>query len=237
MDKKDTVFLNFDQALEVICNDFRQYDPQVRLFCEVIGILSGGETVAEKKIGKNGAWVGVAGCRNMRWMEASELLAFVLDTLLAANLSPELLTTVCAKAFQTHAFLSTHPETGQIGVRIETGMEDFRCRQCGKCCRSLDYRKEVTAEDIAYWQKLGRTDIIDHVGVFQPDKKEKTYRMWVVPGTLQVVETCPFLKKQPSEDRWYCGIHDVKPAICRQYPATRKHAIMTGCPGFPYRLQ
>ena len=32
--------------------------------------------------------------------------------------------------------------------------------------------------------------------------------------------------------RSVCTIQDVKPGICRQYPSSRKHAVMTGCPGF-----
>lgn len=54
----------------------------------------------------------------------------------------------------------------------------------------------------------------------------------MIPGKNQLADTCPFLKKIPAENRWVCKIHDIKPAICRRYPVSRKHAVMTGCPGF-----
>ncbi len=229
---KDTVFLTFDQALEAIFHDFRQYAPQVRLFCEILNLISRGDIIAEKRIGKDGAWIGVPSRQNMRWMDGSELLGFVCETLSAADLTPELFAALCATVFQTPARLLTHAQTGRVGVEISTGMEDFNCRQCGQCCRSLNYQKEVTSKDIELWEKLGRTDILKHVGIFERNGEEPGYLIWVVPGTLQLADGCPFLKRKPAEDKWYCGIHDVKPAICRQYPASRKHAVMTGCPGF-----
>jgi Fe-S-cluster containining protein len=119
-----------------------------------------------------------------------------------------------------------------MGVRIETGMEDFSCRQCGGCCTSLDYHHELTEEDVAQWERLGRTDILKWVRRIEGEGRHKAYRIWTVPGTTRLADVCPFLKKIPSENRWECLIHDVKPAICRQYPLTRKHGIMTGCPGF-----
>ena len=124
--------------------------------------------------------------------------------------------------------------TGQPGIRVLTGMEDFACHQCGKCCQRLDYHNEITADDVAYWKQAGRSEILDWVGTFQKNDREALYRIWIKPGTRTFAETCPFLKKKPHENRWICLIHDVKPQICRQYPVSRKHAIMTGCPGFEH---
>jgi Fe-S-cluster containining protein len=45
-------------------------------------------------------------------------------------------------------------------------------------------------------------------------------------------EVCPWLTKIPTQNRWECQIHGVRPAVCRQYPGSRKHAEITGCPGF-----
>jgi Fe-S-cluster containining protein len=52
------------------------------------------------------------------------------------------------------------------------------------------------------------------------------------PGTREFAEACPFLQQKPAENRWICRIHNVKPQICRNYPVSRKHAVMTGCSGF-----
>ena len=114
-------------------------------------------------------------------------------------------------------------------------MEDFRCRQCGQCCRTLDYHDQLTAEDVASWQACQQTEILDWVGVFRGEGGQAVYRMWVKPGTTQLVETCPFLHQVASQNRWECRIHQVKPGICRNYPVSRKHALMTGCPGFGTR--
>ncbi|MBW1800093.1 MAG: YkgJ family cysteine cluster protein [Deltaproteobacteria bacterium] len=229
---RDSIFLTMEQALEAVCIDFRQYAPQTLLFCAIIRLISGGETQVKRDMRKNGVWISMPGRPNMRWMDESELVDYVCEIFTGADLNPELLSSVCARVFQTRAFPAVHPETGQAGIRIETGMEDFNCRQCGQCCRSLDYRKEVRAEDVTLWRELGRTDILKWVGVIKRGGRETAYRIWVTPGTGAVAEGCPFLKREASKNRWYCGIHDVKPEICRQYPASRKHAIMTGCPGF-----
>jgi len=232
MSKRDSMFLSREEAVEAVCLDFRRYDPQIILFCQIIRLVSSGRVVVRREARKNGVWISVPGSQNMRWMEGPELVEYVCAEMKGTDLDPRLLPSICARVFQTRAWEDRDPETGQQGVWIETGMEDFSCRQCGQCCRSLDYHGELTAEDVAIWEKLGRTDILKWVRVVAEEGRERSYRIWTLPGTTQLADVCPFLKKVPSENRWGCSIHDVKPAICRQYPLTRKHAIMTGCRGF-----
>jgi Fe-S-cluster containining protein len=232
MTKKDSIFLTRDEAIDAVCQDFRQYEPQILLFSEVIRVLSKGDMVVTREMGKEGLWINQTGRRNMRWLEGSELIDTLCDILFKNNPDSVLLSAVCARVFQTTAFPAEDPVTGRSGIRVLTGMEGFQCHQCGRCCRTLDYRNEITNEDVSCWERLGRTDILDWVGVFQRDDRETVYRIWMKPGTREFAETCPFLQKLPAENRWICRIHDVKPWICRQYPVSRKHAVMTGCPGF-----
>ncbi len=232
MAERKTVFLTPEEALSSICRDLRQYDPQIMLLCQIIRLISGGRIIARRDPNTEGAWISSPDRRNMRRLEGPELVEYACDALEQADEDPELLVSICARVFRERAFIDEHRETGHIGIRVETGMEGFRCRQCGRCCRSLDYRREVTAEDVARWRALGRSDILEWVGVFETSDRGKVYRIWVIPGTTKRAETCPFLYHESSENRWICRIHDVKPAICRQYPFTRKHALMTGCPGF-----
>jgi len=233
MDDRERIFLPFHKVVESICNDFRQYDPQILLFCEVIRLMSGGDTVVKRMPDdKNGVWIQVAGLRNMRWIEGPELVEHMCTTLKAADLTPQLLAAIASRVFQTRALPAEDPLTGQEGLMLETGMQEFHCRQCGHCCQSLDYSYEVTAADVARWQKMGRTDILAWVGSFKGEDGQMVYQIWVTPGTRQRVDVCPFLKKNTTDNRWYCRIHDAKPAICREYPVGRKHALMTGCPGF-----
>ncbi len=174
----------------------------------------------------------MAGQQNMRWMEGKDLVEYMCASLKALDLSLALLAAVSARVFQARVAAAEDPETGRKGLLIETGMEGFRCRQCGHCCQSLDYHHEVTAEDVTRWQALGRTDILEWVGVFKGEDQRTVYQIWVTPGTRRLADTCPFLKKDLFAKRWFCRIHDAKPKICRQYPVGRKHAFMTGCPGF-----
>lgn len=230
--KSETVFLTREQAVEAICRDFRQYAPQLLLFCEVLRLVSDRETRLRPEIRKRGVWISVCGRQKMRWLEGRELLAHLCEALVRARLEPAKLAAVCTRVFQTRAFPAVAPDTGEIGVRIEAGMHRFSCRQCGQCCRYLDYRNEVGAADVARWQSMGRSDILRWVGVYRRTDAQPTYRAWVDPATGQLAASCPFLKSNASGNRWVCGIHDVKPEICRQYPTSRKHARMTGCPGF-----
>ncbi len=232
MVEKDSVFLTIEQAVESVCLDFRQYAPQLLLFSEIIGVLSKGDIIATRDSGKNGIWIRRAGERKMRWLEGSRLIDSMCGILSDSRPDPMVLAAVCARVFRTRAFPEKDPTTGRTGVRVLTGMEDFTCRQCGTCCQKLDYHNEVTAEDVAYWEQIGRNDVLAWVGAFKKDGQETTYRIWIKPGTREFAETCPFLNKNPHENKYICRIHDVKPRICREYPVSRKHAIMTGCPGF-----
>jgi Fe-S-cluster containining protein len=163
-----------------------------------------------------------------------ELVEHMCGAISRTRWHPDLLTT--ALVFQAGATSDVDADSGEVGVRIETNMEDFRCRQCGACCRYLDYHNEVTAEDVAFWKASGQSDILKWVDEVNRDGHTKRYRAWVIPGTRKETDTCPFLEKEPDSRRWRCRIHNVKPAICRQYPLNRKHAIMSGCRGFDKKI-
>jgi Fe-S-cluster containining protein len=223
MKGRDSIYLSIDEALEAVCIDFRRYDPQIVLLCQIIRLVSAGSVVVKREGRKSGAWISIQGRPNMRWMEGPELVEYACAAVKGADRDPQLVSSICARVFHTRVL--------EEGDR-ETGVEDFSCRQCGRCCTSLDYHNELTEEDMAQWERMGRSDILKWVRVIEREGRERAYRIWTVPGTTRLTDICPFLKKIPSENRWECLIHDVKPAICRQYPLSRKHGIMTGCPGF-----
>jgi Fe-S-cluster containining protein len=226
------LFLFLDQARQAVCQDLRHYHPQILLCGEILPLITQGRTLAQADGLKGGAWVGAASRGRLRWLGGPELVEAVCRALSESRLDPEALAAVCARVFQTRALAGTDPATGRPGIRLETGMQGFACRQCGHCCRDLDYRREVRAEDLERWRALGREDILKWVGVFPRSGRPPAYRIWITPGTLQPAAVCPFLQPEPAARHWTCRIHDVKPAICRQYPLSRKHALMTGCPGF-----
>jgi len=230
--EKHSIFLTPEQALDAICRDFRQYDPQILLFCEVARLIFNDDIIVRKDTLKNGAWISRTGDESMRWMDGPKLVEYLCESLTLVNVNPKLLAAICARVFQARVFPAVDPKTGHRGMRIETNMESYTCRQCGRCCTSLDYHDAVTSQDVEKWRELGRSDILEQVGVYQRQGRKTTYRIWMIPGKNQLAKPCPFLKKIPSENRRICAIHDIKPAICRQYPVSRKHALMTGCPGF-----
>jgi Fe-S-cluster containining protein len=168
----------------------------------------------------------------MRWLKGPELIDFMCKTLRRTHMDMALTQAVCTRVFQTKADPVPPAGSDQEKICIETGMEEFNCQCCGRCCLTLDYRDQLTTEDVQRWRQIGRTDVINRIGVFLKEGHGPRYRMWVSPHTKEYEKHCPFLKKESSSQRYLCRIHDVKPAICRQYPVSRKHAQMTGCKGF-----
>ena len=230
------ILLTLHQAVNAIQIDFQQYATQLLLFSAILKLISHQQAYLTLEPPKNGAWLHEAGRTKLRWLDGSELVAYMCKAMAEADLAPELLASVCSRVFQTTAYVHSDQRTAQSRICIETGMEEFECRQCGQCCHSLDYNSELTTEDVARWKTLGRQDILDWVGTFKHnDAKDPTYRIWMIRDTRELARTCPFLIHVPTENSWICGIHSVKPSICRNYPVSRKHAIMTGCQGFDSR--
>lgn len=230
--EKEAIFLTFQQALEAVCLDFQRYAPQVMLFSEVLRVISNGKAVINKDSEKEGRWVAAEPGSKMVWVNGPALGEYVCRALHEKDLEAEVIVSVCARVFQTRAFKGKDPESGLAGVYIETGIEAFSCRQCGGCCTFLDYCDALTPADVEGWKRLGRQDILDWVSVSRTPNGNPGYRIWVEPETGKMTERCPFLKHLPADNRWLCRIHDVKPCICREYPVSRKHGLMTGCPGF-----
>jgi Fe-S-cluster containining protein len=228
----NSIFMTIEEAIDAIAIDFRQYHPQILLFCSIISLISGDKIRFQREVGKEGVWINQRGRTNMRWMEGAQIVEYMCSTIRQTHWTIELLAAACRRVFQSRAMPVTDPETGREGLEIETHMDSFECRQCGFCCRSLDYHHEVGAEDVGMWRSLGRDDILRWVETVLQEDETVGYRIWVVPGTRELASVCPFLKKDPTTNRWCCAIHDAKPRICRNYPVSRKHAVMTGCRGF-----
>ena len=137
MTSKDSIFLTTDQAVKAICLDFEQYEPQIFLFSEIISVLALDNLVAKRELGKDGIWLKMPGHKKMHWLDGDNLVKTMCEILENYHFDPAVLAAVCARVFQTKAQPDENPETGQEGIRIFTGMENFECQQCGKCCRTL----------------------------------------------------------------------------------------------------
>lgn len=232
MNAEDQILLTAREAVQAVCEDFRQYDPQVLLFSELITVVSNGRMVARREPGKKGLWLHQPGKSGMRWMEGDELIEFMCTLVSQAQQDRDKLVAICSRVFRTTAQLQSDPDPNKPAIRLSTGMQDFVCKQCGHCCQTLTYHDSLSVEDVDSWKRSGREDILEWVGIFPKNSGETIYRVWMKPGTREFVDGCPHLHKNPHENRWLCSIHKVKPRFCRQYPLSRKHALMTGCPGF-----
>jgi len=229
---RDTIFLTPQQAIEAVCIDFRRYEPQIMLFSEVLRVISENNAVIMQDAEKEGRWVAVEPGSKMVWLDGRALGELVCRALHEKDLNEDVILSICTRVFQTRAHPGTDPQSNRKGIFIETGMEAFYCRQCGDCCRFLDYHDALTTADVERWEQLGRQDVLARVGVSRKIDGTPTYRIWVEPGSTKLDKQCPFLEQLPAENRWICRIHHVKPHICREYPVSRKHGMMTGCPGF-----
>lgn len=229
MPEPDADILTPDEAVAAVCRDFAQYPPQTTLFSALVPVLLGSGATARRDPHDRGIWIHRKSEKAPRLTNAAALGEELCRVLAACRHEPDLLARVCARVFRTRA--KPELQGNEKMLRIETGMEGFSCRLCGQCCRHLDYRYECTPEDFARWQAAGRADIMRWAAPVEKGNTVAGYSIWVVPGTRRFSETCPWLVRGDRPDRWVCGIHDIKPAICRQYPGTRKHALMTGCPG------
>jgi Fe-S-cluster containining protein len=227
-----SIFLTIEEAIDAITLDFRRYAPQVLLFCSIIDLISDNEIRFQRAPGKEGVWVNQCRRSNMRWLDGPQLVDYMCTVIRTTPWTIDMLAAACRRVFQSRAKPATAPETGRPGIDIDTQMRLFECRHCGCCCRSLDYHHEAGADDVEMWRSLGRNDILRWVDTSVRENRTVAYRIWVDPGTRKLAQPCPFLKKEPAADRWGCTIHAVKPRICRNYPLSRKHAVMTGCRGF-----
>lgn len=224
------VFLTGPEAVAAICIDFRQYSAQIRLLRDVSPIILGPESTVSADSGGEGVWISEG--RRMRRISAEDLRERLCRALEAHPPPLPRLAGICGRVFRTSARVGRDEDGAEEGIWIDTGMAAYRCRRCGDCCRRLDYRHQATAEDVDRWRRQGRDDILAWVREDRGDDGEPVYSIWREPGAARFAEVCPWLENLPGTAKWICAIHDVKPEICRQYPASRKHAEMTGCGGF-----
>lgn len=230
------LFLTMPQAVNAICFDFRGYGAQPMLFSQILRTLFESEVTCKREPGKEGLWLSDTRHGRMRWLQGADLVEWMCRLITEAHgrhrIGPEEMAALCRQVFQAPCRAVKDPQSGQWRIRVLTDMGAFECRQCGQCCRRLDYHNGITEEDVERLKRLGRGDILEWVRKVRTTEGGVVYHIWVVPGTNQFARPCPFLKQGASRDLWICGIHDVKPHICRSYPVSRKHARMTGCPGF-----
>ena len=230
MDNQRATFLSCTEALTAVGQDFSQYPPQQSLYLKLVSMVATERVMVSLDSRHSGVWLQERGRRRRRLLSPRQLGAYLLERLSAHPISAERLAMICSLVFEVRATAGCCG--GETGIWLETEMDRFVCRQCGLCCRSLNYHDGLTRNDIERWQSMGRSDLLAWVRTYRRQDRITGYRIWVPPGTDCVAGTCPWLNAEAGQGRWTCRIHELKPEICRQYPGSRKHARLTGCPAF-----
>jgi Fe-S-cluster containining protein len=232
MPKKERLFLTIDEALDAVRADFAHYGSQLNLLAVIWPIVFGHGAYVLKNAHSRSVWAKASDSPKLFPSSEADLKERIMDRLGRLPPDPQHLARICRLVFGVRVTAGSGPEPeASPGLWIDADMNDFICTQCGRCCRTLDYRDGCRVSDYQRWQDLGRTDILDWVGVVRQGKAVTACRIWVTPGTNEFAPTCPWLARSPDPNRYVCSIHDVRPTICRQYPGSRKHARLTGCSG------
>lgn len=94
------------------------------------------------------------------------------------------------------------------------------CNSCGKCC--IKYSNgDLSAErsEMDYWEEH-RPDIYQYV---------RAGKIWMDPSSGQQLTLCPFLKKEPNQNRYTCDIYYDRPDDCKYYPSNISEMVRDEC--------
>jgi len=231
VDEQNWIFLTRTQAIDAIKLDFLQYGPQPRLCRELCPLIPNCRVKIIKQGKNTGAWINSGQNNQLLELDDTDLCQYVSKALETVEYPLTVLSDICSLVFETRACKGEGTGKNRRGIWIKHNMDRFACSQCGNCCRNLGYETECTKEDYDKWQDSGQKDILDRVMVITSPETPDQYRIWMDPVTRTLDPTCPWLSPAPQKDRFFCQIQENKPAICREYPFTRKHAVMTECQG------
>jgi Fe-S-cluster containining protein len=94
------------------------------------------------------------------------------------------------------------------------------------------YRGCVSDADLARWKSAGRGDLLARIDSLDLGRGNILHLAWIDPETREDADRCPWLLDLPEGTGHLCGIENIKPDHCRQFPRNRGHAAQTGCPGY-----
>ncbi|MDX2350513.1 MAG: YkgJ family cysteine cluster protein [Porticoccus sp.] len=94
------------------------------------------------------------------------------------------------------------------------------CNQCGKCCvKYSNGGLSASESEIELWE-LFKPDIYQYVS---------NGKIWVDPKTGEQIERCPWLRKEPNQEKYTCDIYYDRPDDCKFYPVTIEQMIRDEC--------
>jgi Fe-S-cluster containining protein len=124
--------------------------------------------------------------------------------------------------------MTSHREN-MIEKSKEPVIDNDDCEQCGLCCRIFGNSITPTLMNLYSWIEQERKDILQYFSAARDDGSwvncadilpEDLGSVLLVemrdPRTGEYLTVCPFLKRT-GKDRYICGIHSIKPDMCRNY--------------------
>jgi Fe-S-cluster containining protein len=94
------------------------------------------------------------------------------------------------------------------------------CNLCGKCCTKYsDGGLSASASEIELWD-IFRPDIYRYVS---------GGNIWFSPDTDEQLKMCPWLRKQPNQNKYTCAIYYDRPDDCKYYPVTIDQMVKDEC--------
>ncbi|MFT4712051.1 MAG: Fe-S-cluster containining protein [Candidatus Azotimanducaceae bacterium] len=94
------------------------------------------------------------------------------------------------------------------------------CNQCGKCCIRYGANSlSASDQDLEWWENNR-----PHIFNFVKDKE-----IWIDPETNEPMSVCPWLRKEPNQEKYTCDIYFDRPEDCRFYPTRIDEMIQDEC--------
>ncbi len=226
------IFLTPTQAVDAVAMDFQAYGPQPELLRRIAPLVLGPQCrTALSEENRNGVtvWRGAS----FEPVQDHSLGFYLIHVMETAPPDLNTLAHICRRVFQTTTFAGKLTADDEPGIWVHSQMDGFVCRQCGQCCRQLDYETGCDESDIRLWQDRGRTDILAWVQYLDTpgESVDRAYRIWVDPDT----------GKPPGPARGLGPVRIIRTGLCAPFtpssprlpaiPYTAKHAAMTGCSG------
>jgi uncharacterized protein len=94
------------------------------------------------------------------------------------------------------------------------------CNQCGKCCTIYGGGGLSASADEIDWWETQRPGIFDYV---------RNGKIWISPITGEQMVRCPWLRKLPGQDKYFCRIYYDRPDDCKHYPVNIDQMFRDEC--------
>ncbi len=118
---------------------------------------------------------------------------------------------------------------------MKADIPDFKCNNCGICCKKYVGSLMATVEDMKRWEDEERDDILERTFLLADEfhhfrDDQLIADLWITKQGNEP-HACPWWHRSTG-----CRIHDTKPQQCRDYPISLEQAVRDGCEGVPQEV-